>query len=267
MGRKLHNNPTGMDKRTAINFDGSTPVRTEPSPKPLDIADTLDMTQLLSMWSRGSREAEGDLFERSLPNLKRLARHMMKGERHQCLEPTELVNEVYLRMTAAKNRDWQGQGHFFAAAALAMRRHLIDCARKRHGVEFVEFFEDHTDCSQSNNLKLDLTITVAHLLSELARMKPDSCKLVELRYFTGLTEEETAKTMGISLRKTQRMWSNTRQWLSRQMERRGTPAVPLRCPRNRRNEIGTATTHSGSCRSYRPARTVSSAPILTGISG
>src|SRR5712671_2240044 len=99
-----------------------------------------DITQLLHRWREGNREAEDELFAIVLPNLRRLAHYLMKGERKgHSLQATELVDQVYFRLVAAKNRDWENRGHFFALAARAMRRHLVDHARRRPGTEFVPF--------------------------------------------------------------------------------------------------------------------------------
>src|SRR5690242_3654377 len=91
-----------------------------------------DITGLLQKWRDGSRQAENELFELVLPSLRRLANYLMQGERKgHSLQATELIDQVYLRLVAAKNRDWQNRKHFFAIAARAMRRYLIDHARKR----------------------------------------------------------------------------------------------------------------------------------------
>src|SRR5215470_14213356 len=97
-----------------------------------------DITQLLHQWSEGDRKAEAELFTLVYPNLQRLAHYLMKGERKgHSLQPTELVDQIYFRLVAAKNRDWQNRRHFFAIAGRAMRRHLIDYARGRPNANFV----------------------------------------------------------------------------------------------------------------------------------
>src|SRR5580700_3456605 len=99
---------------------------------------TGDITQLLHKWSEGNRSAENELFALVLPNLRRLAHHLMRGERKgHSLQATELVDQIYLRLVSAKNRDWQNRQHFFAIAARAMRRYLIDHARGRPNAEFI----------------------------------------------------------------------------------------------------------------------------------
>src|ERR1700722_5637030 len=97
-----------------------------------------DITRLLHQWREGSREAEDQLFTLVMPNLRRFARHMMKGERRgHPLQATELIDTIYFRLVAAKDRDWQNRKHFFAIAARAMRRRLIDIGRGRPPAEFV----------------------------------------------------------------------------------------------------------------------------------
>src|SRR5215471_21380876 len=97
-----------------------------------------EITQLLHRWREGSREAENELFALVLADLRRLAQYLMKGERKgHSLQPTELVDQIYFRLVAAKDRDWQNRQHFFAICARVMRRYLIDHARRRLDGEFV----------------------------------------------------------------------------------------------------------------------------------
>jgi RNA polymerase sigma factor (TIGR02999 family) len=177
-----------------------------------------DVTQLLQKWREGDRKAEDELFDLVLPNLRRLAHYLMKGEREgHSLQPTELVDQVYFRLVAAKDRDWQNRGHFFAIAGRAMRRHLIDYARGRPDAEFVSL-DGIQNLLPASGSKLDLAITVDRLLDRLAATKPEWCTLVELKYFLGLTDEEAADTLGIKLRTMQRMWLDVRKWLFDQAE-------------------------------------------------
>jgi RNA polymerase sigma factor (TIGR02999 family) len=172
-----------------------------------------DITQLLQRWREGSREAENELFALVFPNLRRLAHYLMRGERKgHSLQPTELVDQVYLRLVGAKNRDWQNRRHFFAIAGRAMRRHLIDHARGRPGAEFVAL-EGIQDFLPADSPKVDLAITVDRLLDQLAATKPEWCTLVEVKYFLGLTDEEAADALGMKLRTMQRMWLDARKWL------------------------------------------------------
>jgi|SRR5581483_586024 len=179
---------------------------------------TGDITQLLRQWRAGSREAENDLFALVTPNLRRLARHMMKGERKgHTLQPTELVDQVYMRLVAAKDRDWQNRQHFYAIAARAMRRYLIDYARGRPDANFIAL-EGMENFVKADSGKLDLALTVDRLLDELGTSKPDWCMIVEVKFFLGLTDEEAAETLGLKLRSMQRMWRDARKWLFERLE-------------------------------------------------
>ena len=181
---------------------------------------TADITGLLHKWRDGNREAENELFALVLPNLRRLAHHFMQGERKDhTLQPTELVDQIYLRMVAAKDRDWRNRQHFFAIAARAMRRYLIDHARGRPDMEFVAL-EGIENILPASGAKIELALTVDRLLDDLAQTKPEWCTLVEVKYFLGLTDEEAAETLGLKLRTMQRMWRDARQWLFEHMESR-----------------------------------------------
>ena len=173
-----------------------------------------DITHLLHQWREGDRVAEHELFSLVTPNLQRLAHYLMKGERKDhTLQPTELVNQLYIKLVAAKDRDWQNRSHFFALAARAMRRYLIDHARGRpKDAEFVAL-AGLEDFLPANSAKLDLALTVDKLLNQLADTKPEWCMLVEVKYFLGLTDEEAAEALGIKLRTMQRMWRDARRWL------------------------------------------------------
>ena len=177
-----------------------------------------EITLLLHKWRAGSRTAENALFAIVMPNLRRLAQHFMKGERKgHSLQPTELVDQIYLRMVSAKDRDWQNRQHFYAIAARAMRRYLIDHARGRPDAEFVAL-ERIENLLPRHTANLDLAVTVDRLLEQLTEIKPEWCTLVELKFFLGLTDEEAAETLGLKLRTMQRMWREARQWLFEHME-------------------------------------------------
>jgi len=179
-----------------------------------------DITGLLHKWRDGDRKAENELFELVLPNLRRLARHLMGGERKDhTLQATELVDQIYIRMVAAKDRDWQNRQHFFAIAARAMRRYLIDHARGRPNAQFVAL-EGIEGLLPAESAKVDQAVSVDQMLNELAATKPEWCTLVEVKYFLGLTDEEAAETLGLKLRTMQRMWRDARQWLFEHMEPR-----------------------------------------------
>jgi RNA polymerase sigma factor (TIGR02999 family) len=177
-----------------------------------------DITLLLHRWREGSRVAENELFALVLPDLRRLAHYLMQRERKShTLQPTELVDQIYFRLVAAKDRDWQNRQHFFAISARAMRRHLIDHARGRRDAELIPL-EGIENLLPSDSAKLELAITVDRLLDQLAETRPELCTLVEMKYFLGLGDEEAAEMLGLKLRTMQRMWHDARQWLFEHME-------------------------------------------------
>ena len=179
---------------------------------------TGEITQLLQQWRAGSREAENQLFTLVAPNLRRLAHYLMQRERKgHSLQATELVDQIYFRLVAAKERDWRNRKHFFAIAARAMRRHLIDHARGRPSGEFLAL-EGLENILPADSGKIDLAVTVDRLLDELAGTKPEWSMLVEMKFFLGLTDEEAAEAMGVKLRTMQRTWSDARRWLYERVE-------------------------------------------------
>ena len=186
-------------------------------------SQTGDITVLLQKWREGDREAENELFTLVFPNMRRLAHYLMRGERKgHSLQPTELVNQVYLKLVRAKDRDWRNRRHFFAITARTMRRYLIDYARARPQAEFVAL-EGIKDFLPTDSAKLDTAIMIDRLLEELAKTKPEWCEVVEVKYFLGLTDEEAAEALGMKLRTMQRMWSDAREWL---FERTHPPEPP-----------------------------------------
>ncbi len=176
-----------------------------------------EITLLLHEWRNGSAAAENQLFELVTPNLRKLAHYLMSKERNdRSLQATELVNEAYLRLITAKDRDWQDRKHFFAIAARVMRRYLIDQARKGKAA-FVPIDPDQSD---PGALPPEDAILLDQLLDELSHEKPEWCTVVEMKYFLGFTDEEAARETGLALRSLQRMWLDARKWLHARMEPR-----------------------------------------------
>ena len=181
---------------------------------------TGDITGLLHRWRNGSSAAESELFTLVLPDLRRLAHYFINRNRQgQSLQPTELVDQIYLKLVNARDRDWQNRQHFFALAAKAMRHYLIDRARARPRAEFLAM-DGIEGLLSARSASLDLAITVDRLLEELAQTHPEWCTLVELKYFLGFSNEEAAETLGMKLRTLQRMWLEARKWLFERMEPR-----------------------------------------------
>jgi RNA polymerase sigma factor (TIGR02999 family) len=179
---------------------------------------TASITQLLQQWRTGDRSAENELFAIVLPRLHQLARFLMKRERRDhTLQPTELVDEVYLRLVAAQDQDWRSRQHFYAITARVMRRYLIDYARGRPHAKVVAL-EGLENLVPSDQGQLELAVEIDRLLEELTVAQPEWCTVVELKFFLGLTDEEAADAMGLRLRTMQRMWRDARQWLFERTE-------------------------------------------------
>ncbi len=180
--------------------------------------DAGDITQLLREWREGNPAAENDLFERVFADLQRLARFRLKGERPGgSLQTTELVDQIYIRLVAAKDRDWQNRQHFFAIAGRAMRHYLIDQARARPDVDLIGL-DSLKQILPAGGAQVDVAIGLGQLLEQLETENPEWCRLVELKFFLGLTDEEVSKVLGIKLRSMQRMWRDARRWLFERME-------------------------------------------------
>lgn len=172
-----------------------------------------EVTQLLHGWQSGDRAAESKLFEILLPELRKMARHYFRGERAgHTLQPTALVNEAFLRLAAAKNIDYHDRGHFLAIAARIMRRYLIDHARGSPGVEVVPM-EGIPERVLGNRTPLEMAVAIDALLDELAAISPQRRSVVELKFYLGLNDEESAGALNLPLRTLQREWFWARRWL------------------------------------------------------
>ena len=183
------------------------------------------ITQMLQRWRDGSVEAEKDLMALVLPELLRLARYYLKGERKGIsLQSGDLVNEIYIKLVAARDRDWQNRQHFFAFTARAMRWYLTARWRGRPKFEFVPH-GGLQSVIPGGRPTPELIMAVDKLLDALERHQPELCTVVELKFFLGLTDEEAAKALGCPLRTLQRRWQDARRWL---FERLGADDVEKR---------------------------------------
>ena len=160
-----------------------------------------NITQLLHDWQRGDEQATKELFQLTYNHLRRLARGVLHGDRQRfVIQPTELVNECALRLFGTSEMDWQNRAHFFAFATTTMRRVLVDQARrkqadKRAGVELTLVTQDLGDISQNLDFQdLDEALTRLEAISE------EKTRIVELKFFGGLTNAEIAEVLFISLR-------------------------------------------------------------------
>ena len=179
-----------------------------------------DVTQLLAAWGEGDRSALDKLLPLVHAELRRIAQRQMRQERPgHTLQATALVNEAYLRLAGDQQLEWRDRAHFFAVCAQVMRHILIDHARsrgreKRGGGAVQVSLNDAlivADDQIADILALD------EALSALERMDPQKARLVELRYFAGLTVEETAEVLNSSPRTVRREWRRARAWLYRMM--------------------------------------------------
>ncbi|HZZ27986.1 MAG TPA: sigma-70 family RNA polymerase sigma factor [Pirellulales bacterium] len=178
-----------------------------------------EVTQLLTAIGEGDLKATAELFPLVYEELKRLARARMADERAEhTLQATALVHEAYLRLTSDEDNPWDNRGHFFAAAAEAMRRILIEYARSKNAVkrggnrERIQL-DDCQLTAVSPPEKLDELLALDEALTKFAAEAPDKAELVKLRYFAGLSVEESAAAMGISPATAKRYWAFARAWL------------------------------------------------------
>jgi RNA polymerase sigma factor (TIGR02999 family) len=180
-----------------------------------------DVTQILAAAGAGDHKAATDLLPLVYDELRRLAAARLAAERPgQTLQPTALVHEAYVRLVGGElPRDWSGRGHFFAAAAEAMRRILVDNARRKqtekHGGDRVRV-ELSGAVAAPEGLPDDL-LALDDALAALGRHDPDSARLVTLRYFAGLSHQDAADAMGISRGTADRLWALARAWLYRRL--------------------------------------------------
>jgi RNA polymerase sigma factor (TIGR02999 family) len=174
------------------------------------------ITRLLDTAAAGDPKAAADLLPLVYDELRKLAAARMADEKPgQTLQATALVHEAYLRLVGpADDRRWEGRGHFFAAAAEAMRRILVEAARRkgrvRHGGGQRRVDLDHVVIDGNSP---DDLLDIDEALTRLAELDPKRAELVKLRYFAGLTMPETAAALGISLATAERHWAFARTWL------------------------------------------------------
>ena len=177
---------------------------------------TGDITQLLLQWRGGDESALDRLMPLVYEELRRLARHCMRRERAgHTLQTTALVNEAYLRMVKSSQVEWHDRAHFFAIAAQLMRRVLVDEARKRHyqkrGGEFTRIELDETVLA-ADQREFDL-LALDEALDRLAEFAPRKCRVVEMRFFGGLSINETGTVLGVSTDIVKREWRTAKLWL------------------------------------------------------
>jgi RNA polymerase sigma factor (TIGR02999 family) len=181
-----------------------------------------DVTGLLRAWSAGSTEALDDLMPLVYSELQKIARAYIRRQRQgQTLQSTALANEAYLRLTGAQALDWKDRAHFFAVAAQMMRRILVDatrarCAAKRQAGGLRVTFSDQLPVHADEDAGL---LALDDALSALAKRDVRKARVVELRYFGGLSVEETAEVLKISPQSVLRDWKLSKSWLARELSR------------------------------------------------
>jgi RNA polymerase sigma factor (TIGR02999 family) len=180
------------------------------------------ITQLLVQWSRGEQQALDALTPVVYQELRRLARRHLRRERpDHTLESTALVHEAYLRLVDQRNIQWQNRNQFFALASELIRRILVDYARnrmaaKRGGQNVKLSLDEAVAAPEDNNLDL---VTLDDALQALAARDPRQSRIVELRYFGGLTLETTAEVLGVSPATVKRDWVSAKAFLKRELTR------------------------------------------------
>ncbi len=175
-----------------------------------------DVTQLLSAIESGDPKAADELLPLVYEELRKLAGARLANEAAgQTLQPTALVHEAWIKLSGSNDQQWSGRGHFFGAAAEAMRRILIDRARKRnrerHGAGLQRVHLDSVDIAVNTDDETLLRLNDA--LEKFALESPDKAELIKLRYFAGLTLADAATARDISLATAKRHWAYARAWL------------------------------------------------------
>lgn len=179
-----------------------------------------EITHLLNAWAKGDRAAADKLFPLIERKLHQIAKENMR--RHppgHLFQTTELVNEAYLKLAGGKAKSWKDRGHFFAVASLAMRHILVGYARKNHRYKREAV---RTDLTLDEALALPAEqsswlVALDEALTSFAKLDPRGAQIVELRFFGGLTVEETAEVIGISPATVYNDWKAARLWLTREI--------------------------------------------------
>ena len=199
------------------------PAESSPHPTP---GSPGDVTELLLEWANGNETALQQLMPFVYEECRRIAARQMRGERDEhTLSPSALVNELYLRLVDQRRTTWSNRAHFFGIAAQLMRRVLVDHARarlaeKRDGGRLVVSLEAAGEVPTSSPFADVVGIDDA--LQRLGQIDPDQQRIVELRFFAGLTVDETAHVLGRSPRTVKREWQLAKAWLFRELSERAT---------------------------------------------
>lgn len=194
--------------------------------KPEMMQPDTETTILLREWTEGDEEAANELFNRLYDEIHAMAGRIRRSGPTGAPQATALVHELYLRLAAQKRAQWKNRGHFFAIASRILRRIVVDearalCAEKRgSGVQKVSLAELGEVGLAGRPAEL---LAVEACLQALEQQSPERARLVELRFFAGLSIEETAEALGQSRATTVRQWRVTKGWLSQQLEQGPEP--------------------------------------------
>jgi len=181
-----------------------------------------DVTRVIEAIQRGDPKAAEELLPLVYEELRKLAAVRMTNEAAgQTLQPTALVHEAWLRLAGDGNQKWDSKGHFFAAAAEAMRRILIENARRKHALKRGVHLErvDLEDVEVAILTDGETLLLVNEALEKLEQEDPEAAQLVKLRFFAGMTNEEAGQALGVSARTAKRYWTFARAWLFRELRR------------------------------------------------
>jgi RNA polymerase sigma factor (TIGR02999 family) len=189
------------------------------------LPESVDITSLLKAWGQGDQQALEQLTPLVYSHLRAQARRCMRNEHGVTLESTALVHEAYLRLVNARAVDWHDRVHFFALSARIMRRILIDAARaraaaKRGGAAVRADHSSAVDLDQipaDDSRASDVLCALDDALESLARIDPRRAQVIELRFFGGLSVEETADVLAVSPQTVMRDWRLARAWLAREL--------------------------------------------------
>ena len=186
----------------------------------MDLPDPTDLSAILASIRDGDEGAQERLYERVYEELHRIAHREMRREyeRPTLMQTTVLVNEAWLRLAGNRPEDWRDRRYFFGAASRAMRRVLVDTARKRKAARRAGDMQRITLQSNTPGQEPSFEILALHeSLERLAEIRPRAASVVELRFFGGLTVEETARQLEVSPRSVDSDWNFARRWLERAM--------------------------------------------------
>jgi RNA polymerase sigma factor (TIGR02999 family) len=188
-----------------------------------------ELTQILNAVETGDPKAAGQLLPLVYEELRKVAAHKMAREAPgQTLQPTALVHEAWLQLGGDDQPTWQNRAHFFGAAAEAMRRILVDRAREKKALKRGGNMEriDFDGLELAAPVPDDELLALDEALDGLANVDTRAANMVKLCFFVGLTQEEAARELGVSLSTAERVWSFARAWLLREMRNGSTSAAP-----------------------------------------